>query len=161
MKTLEDYLQHIYNKISTDRSKESYIEGYEAWIENLDADEVMEYAEDFIAIIREEHKQKEDLPYSVEIENRKIEEETQGMSIKSRHLLDDSIGNPLEQVDSLIEKTKPFLDGITPSYWIYTKFFKSMETERDDLNRDQIRMDIIERCLDLLVEELKKNNVIK
>ena len=154
MKTLEDYLQYIYNKISTDRSKESYIDGYEAWIESLDADEVMEYAEEFIAIIREEHEQKENLPYSVEIENRKLEEETQGMSIKSRHLVDEN---------------KPFLDGMNPSEWInkQTSMSDKDMTIRNwgrpatVLDSTLTMMSKIMEAFDLLVEELKKNGAIK
>lgn len=44
-----------------------------------------------------------------------VQEESQGMSIKSRHLLDNMFGNPLEQVDSMIEGTMKMKNNCTCS----------------------------------------------
>lgn len=113
-----------------------------------------------IGILEEVQDTKEDLPYSVEIENRKLEEESQGMSIKSRHLLDNMFGNPLEQVDSMIEGTKPFLDGMKPSAY-HWKRVSEMLLEEVPLPNSQARHIAILEIIDFLVEELKKNNAIK
>lgn len=53
MNTLNDYLSEVYNmsEKSTARSKEEYIAQEEAWIESLDAGEIMEYAEEFLKIV--------------------------------------------------------------------------------------------------------------
>lgn len=51
-------------------------------------------------------------------------------------------------------KPKPFLDGMKPSEFIQ-KRFNTMKGTSGSKNRDIID------CLDRLVEELKKNNVIK
>jgi len=127
----------------------------------------------------EEMKQKENLPYTAEIDN--------------------MFGNPLEQVDKLVDSVKPkteaeevaiqdsklakleefctyieelrkagqlpeqlmkaaepkpFLDGMTPSEFIQNRFNK-MKGTSSSKTRDIIK------TLDLLVEELKNRNVIK
>ena len=86
-----------------------------------------------------------------------ILEEVQEEEVKTsaEQAIDNMFGNPLEQVDDMIEGTKPFLDGMKPSVWIYAM--------QSDIEGENVIKHIatIEHVIDLLVEELKKNNVIK
>lgn len=52
MKTLEDYLQHIFETTEYYTS-DDMSDQYDSWIESLDADEVMQFAEEFIKTIHE------------------------------------------------------------------------------------------------------------
>lgn len=57
MLTLDDYLHHIF--VTTEYyTSDNMGDEYDAWVENLDTDEVMQFAEEFIAIIHQTHKEK-------------------------------------------------------------------------------------------------------
>lgn len=92
---------------------------------------------------KEVQNTKEELPYTEEIQNRKLQE-------GSKQAIDNMFGNPLEQVDNMIEGTKPFLDGMTPSDYMY----EGLSVE--DLQDSQIVMGEVSLFLNLLVEELKR-----
>jgi len=57
MLTLDDYLQHIFETTEFYTSDDMG-EQYDAWVESLDADDIMRFAEEFIAIIHYTHKEK-------------------------------------------------------------------------------------------------------
>jgi phage anti-repressor protein len=57
MLTLDDYLHNIFETTEMYTSDDMG-DQYDAWVESLDADEVMQFAEEFIAIIHYTHKEK-------------------------------------------------------------------------------------------------------
>lgn len=57
MLTLDDYLHNIF-KTTEMYTSDDMGDQYDAWVENLDTDEVMQFAEEFIAIIHYTHKKK-------------------------------------------------------------------------------------------------------
>lgn len=57
MLTLDDYLQHIFGTTEM-YSSDDMGDQYDAWVESLDADGIMRFAEEFIAIIHYTHKEK-------------------------------------------------------------------------------------------------------